>query len=110
MVPAPTPSPIRAVKHDGHVANRTKITDLDRIRFHNAIFEQISLDGRPEIERSAIADLHKIEFRQQRRLKEHPFSNLAAQQPEKPCGVGRAQHRWSLLAMRNSINGGLAVI
>ena len=42
----------------------------------------------PKVERRAIADLHKIEFRQQRRLDEYPFSNLAAQQPKKPGGVG----------------------
>src|SRR5580693_7853049 len=55
-----------AVQNDRHVANRTTIADFEGICLHHAVFEQVRLNGASQIECGIVADLHQVEFGEQR--------------------------------------------
>ena len=52
----------RAVEHDRHVSDGTTATNAQMIGLHHAIFEQVGLDCRSQIEGGTIAYFDEIEL------------------------------------------------
>ena len=73
------------------------IADLEEVRLHDPVFEQMGLHRHAKVERRMIANLDEVEFREQRRFEKHPSADLAAHESQAGCHEGR------------SINGFIAV-